>query len=58
MGLRERSATRRGVDGCGLRQGRRLRAGMTKLHVPYVVGIVPQLLMWAPGSAPTRMDSR
>src|SRR5277367_848727 len=34
----------------------RLRAGMTKLGVPYVVGIVPTILMWAPGSSPRRMD--
>jgi SRSO17 transposase len=34
----------------------RLRAGMTKLGVPYVVGIVPTILMWAPGSGPRRMD--
>lgn len=34
----------------------RLRAGMTELGVPYVVGIVPTILMWAPGHAPRRMD--
>jgi SRSO17 transposase len=34
----------------------RLRAGMTELSVPYVVGIVPTILMWAPGSGPRRMD--
>jgi SRSO17 transposase len=34
----------------------RLRAGMTELGVPYVVGIVPTILMWAPGSSPRRMD--
>jgi SRSO17 transposase len=34
----------------------RLRAGMTELGVPYVVGIVPTILMWAPGSGPRRMD--
>jgi SRSO17 transposase len=34
----------------------RLRAGMTELEVPYVVGIVPTILMWAPGSGPRRMD--
>lgn len=34
----------------------RLRAGLTELGVPYVVGIVPTILMWAPGSGPRRMD--
>ena len=34
----------------------RLRAGMTELGVPYVVGIVPTILMWAPGSGPRRTD--
>src|SRR5438309_5877605 len=34
----------------------RLRAGMTELGVPYVVGIVPTILMWSPGSSPRRMD--
>jgi SRSO17 transposase len=34
----------------------RLRAGMTELDVPYVVGIVPDILMWAPGTGPRRMD--
>ena len=34
----------------------RLRAGMTGLGVPYVVGIVPTILMWPPGSGPRRMD--
>ncbi len=34
----------------------RLRAGMTELGVSYVVGIVPTILMWAPGAAPRRMD--
>jgi SRSO17 transposase len=34
----------------------RLRAGMTELGVPYVAGIVPTILMWAPGSGPRRMD--
>jgi SRSO17 transposase len=34
----------------------RLRAGMTELGVPYVVGIVPDILMWRPGTAPRRMD--
>src|SRR6184192_1950301 len=34
----------------------RLRAGMTELGVPYAVGIVPTILMWAPGSGPRRMD--
>ncbi|UWU67747.1 IS701 family transposase [Bradyrhizobium sp. NC92] len=33
-----------------------LRAGMTELGVTYVVGIVPTILMWAPGSGPRRMD--
>jgi SRSO17 transposase len=34
----------------------RLRAGMTELGVPYVVGIVPTILMWAPGHGPRRTD--
>jgi len=34
----------------------RLRAGMTELGVTYVVGIVPTILMWAPGTGPRRMD--
>ena len=34
----------------------RLRAGMTELSVPYVVGIMPTILMWAPGCGPRRMD--
>ena len=33
----------------------RLRAGMTELGVTYVAGIVPTILMWAPGSGPRRM---
>ncbi|WP_316172178.1 MULTISPECIES: IS701 family transposase [unclassified Bradyrhizobium] len=33
-----------------------LRAGMTELGVPYVAGIVPTILMWAPGHGPRRMD--
>ena len=34
----------------------RLRAGMTELGVTYVAGIVPSILMWAPGTGPRRMD--
>jgi SRSO17 transposase len=34
----------------------RLRPGMTELGLPRVVGIVPTILMWAPGSSPRRMD--
>ena len=34
----------------------RLRAGMTALGVPYVVGILPNTLMWASGQGPRRMD--
>jgi SRSO17 transposase len=34
----------------------RLRAGMTELGVPYVVGILPDALMWRPGTNPRRMD--
>jgi SRSO17 transposase len=34
----------------------RLRAGMTELGVPYVVGILPNTLMWRPGTGPRRMD--
>jgi len=33
-----------------------LRAGMTELNVPYVVGIVPDILMWRPGTSPRRVD--
>src|SRR3989442_5873946 len=29
---------------------------MTDWGVPYAVGIVPTILMWAPGSGPRRMD--
>jgi SRSO17 transposase len=32
----------------------RLRAGMTDLGVPYVVGILPNTLMWRSGSGPRR----
>jgi SRSO17 transposase len=34
----------------------RLRAGMTALEVPYVAGILPNTLMWRPGTGPRRMD--
>jgi SRSO17 transposase len=34
----------------------RLRAGMTALGLLYVVGIVPDILMWRPGTEPRRMD--
>jgi len=34
----------------------RLRAGMTELGVPYVVGILSDTLMWRPGTGPRRMD--
>jgi SRSO17 transposase len=34
----------------------RLRAGMTELEVPYVAGILPNTLMWRPGTGPRRMD--
>lgn len=34
----------------------RLRAGMTELGVSYVVGILPDTLMWPPGTGPRRMD--
>ena len=34
----------------------RLRAGLTELGMPYVVGIGPTILMSAPGSGPRRMD--
>lgn len=33
-----------------------LRAGMTALGLLYVVGIVPDILMWRPGTGPRRMD--
>ena len=36
----------------------RLRAGMTELGVPYVVGIVPTILMWAPAAAHGGWTSR
>jgi SRSO17 transposase len=32
----------------------RLRAGMTALSVPYVAGILPNTLMWRPGTGPRR----
>src|SRR3981189_1182639 len=32
----------------------RLRAGMTELGVPYVVSILPNTLMWRPGTGPRR----
>jgi SRSO17 transposase len=34
----------------------RLRAGMTELGVAYVVGILPDALMWRPEASPRRMD--
>ena len=34
----------------------RLRAGMTELGVSYVAGIMPNILMWRPGTGPRRMD--
>jgi SRSO17 transposase len=34
----------------------RLRAGMTELGVAYVVGILPDALMWQPEASPRRMD--
>src|ERR1700759_1556840 len=34
----------------------RLRAGMTELDVTYVAGILPDTLMWRPGTGPRRMD--
>ena len=34
----------------------RLREGMTELAVTYVAGIVPDILMWRPGTGPRRMD--
>lgn len=34
----------------------RLRAGMTELGVSYVVGILPDTLMWQPGTGPRRTD--
>jgi SRSO17 transposase len=34
----------------------RLRAGMTELGVPYVVGVLSDTLMWRPGTGPRRMD--
>jgi SRSO17 transposase len=34
----------------------RLRVGMTELEVPYVAGILPNTLMWRPGTGPRRMD--
>ena len=35
----------------------RLRAGITELELPYVAGIVPNILVWAPGSGPRRMQA-
>jgi SRSO17 transposase len=34
----------------------RLRQGMTELGVTYVAGILPDTLMWRPGTGPRRMD--
>jgi SRSO17 transposase len=34
----------------------RLRAGMTELGVPYVASILPNTLMWRPGTGPRRKD--
>jgi len=34
----------------------RLREGMTELGVTYVAGILPDTLMWHPGTGPRRMD--
>jgi SRSO17 transposase len=34
----------------------RLRSSMTELGVTYAAGIVPSILMWAPGTGPRRMD--
>jgi SRSO17 transposase len=34
----------------------RLRAGMRELDVTYVAGILPDTLMWRPGTGPRRMD--
>ena len=34
----------------------RLREGMTELGVTYVAGILPDTLMWRPGTGPRRMD--
>lgn len=34
----------------------RLRAGVTELGVTYVAGILPDTLMWRPGTGPRRMD--
>ncbi|HEY0760165.1 MAG TPA: IS701 family transposase [Acidisarcina sp.] len=34
----------------------RLREGMTELGVTYVVGVLPDTLMWRPGTGPRRMD--
>jgi SRSO17 transposase len=34
----------------------RLREGMTELGVTYVAGILPDTLMWQPGTGPRRMD--
>jgi SRSO17 transposase len=48
----------RGVVLMDLDYGRdsRLRAGITALGLPYVVGIKPNILMWPPGAAPRRPD--
>ncbi|MCP1835515.1 SRSO17 transposase [Bradyrhizobium sp. USDA 4532] len=48
----------RGVGLMNAAYGRdaRLRSGMTELGVPYVAGIVPTILMWAPGSGLRRID--
>ena len=42
--------------GCGLRQGRAAACRHDGIGRAYVVGIVPTISMWAPGSGPRRMD--
>jgi SRSO17 transposase len=48
----------RGVALMDVAYGRdsRLREGMTELGVSYVAGILPDTLMWRPGTGPRRMD--
>jgi len=48
----------RGVALMDVAYGRdsRLRAGMTELGVPYVVGVLPNTLMWPPGIGLRRTD--
>jgi SRSO17 transposase len=58
MGWACESGLPRGVALMDSAYGRdsQLRVGMTELSVPYVVGILPNILMWRDGTGPRRMD--